>query len=82
LTDELREDPGFLPHLSLVAVVDGAVIGHVLATRGWLEPLAVPARDLGVRSPDPRWREHFQARQLSGAPVTGTFRYAAPFDRL
>jgi putative acetyltransferase len=41
-----------------------------------------PARDLGVRSPDPRWGEHFQARQLSGAPVTGTFRYAAPFDRL
>jgi predicted N-acetyltransferase YhbS len=47
LVDELREDPGFLPHLSLVAVDDHAVIGHVLATRGWLEPLAVPVLGLG-----------------------------------
>lgn len=33
LVDELRDDPGWLPALSLVAV-DGDVIGHVLATRG------------------------------------------------
>ena len=33
-----REDAGFLPHLSLVAE-DGDVVGHVIATRGWLEPL-------------------------------------------
>ena len=47
LTDELREDAGFLPHLSLVAVEDGAVVGHVIGTRGWLEPLGVPALGLG-----------------------------------
>ncbi|HEV7210949.1 MAG TPA: N-acetyltransferase [Blastococcus sp.] len=47
LTDELREDAGFLPHLSLVAVVDDAVVGHVLATRGWLEPTGVPVLGLG-----------------------------------
>lgn len=47
LTDELREDAGFLPHLSLVAVVADAVVGHVLATRGWLEPLGVPVLGLG-----------------------------------
>ena len=47
LTDELREDVGFLPHLSLVAVDAGAVVGHVVATRGWLEPLGVPALGLG-----------------------------------
>jgi putative acetyltransferase len=47
LTDELRTDVGFLPHLSLVAVDHDAVVGHVLATRGWLEPLAVPALGLG-----------------------------------
>ncbi len=47
LVDELREDAGFLPHLSLVALDGGSVIGHVLATRGWLDPLGVPALGLG-----------------------------------
>ncbi len=52
LTDELRADVGFLPHLSLVAVREDAVtgptvVGHVLATRGWLEPLGIPALGLG-----------------------------------
>ncbi len=47
LVDELREDAGFLPHLSLVAVDGGAVVGHVIATRGWLEPLGVPVLGLG-----------------------------------
>ena len=48
LTDELREDVGFLPHLSLVAVDgSGRVVGHVIGTRGWLEPLGVPVVGLG-----------------------------------
>jgi putative acetyltransferase len=47
LTDALRADVGFLPHLSLVAVRDEVVVGHVLATRGRLEPLGVPALGLG-----------------------------------
>jgi putative acetyltransferase len=35
LVDALRADPGWLPALSLVAVdPDGAVVGHVVATRG------------------------------------------------
>ncbi|HEX4362511.1 MAG TPA: N-acetyltransferase [Pseudonocardia sp.] len=34
LMDALRADPGWLPKLSLVAVVDGVVVGHVVATRG------------------------------------------------
>ncbi|MGY1847529.1 MULTISPECIES: GNAT family N-acetyltransferase [unclassified Blastococcus] len=136
LVDALRNDPGFLPHLSLVAVDGDDVLGHVIATRGWLEPfgtsvlglgplgvhparqgrgvgtvlvhalLAVaeaagerlvallgspdyyrrfgfaPAADLGVTAPDPRWGAHFQARHLDGPRLRGTFRYAAPFDRL
>ncbi|TFV67843.1 UNVERIFIED_ORG: N-acetyltransferase [Bacillus sp. AZ43] len=136
LTDELREDAGFLPHLSLVAVDSDAVVGHVLATRGWVEPLGVPAlglgplgvlparqgsgagsalvhallavaeacgervaallgdpayyrrfdfrpaAELGISAPDPAWGGYFQARVLTGAPVRGTFRYAAPFERL
>ena len=47
LVDELREDAGFLPHLSLVAVDRDDVIGHVIATRGWLEPLGHPVLGLG-----------------------------------
>ncbi len=33
LVDALRADPGRLPHLSLVGVRDGEVVGHVVATR-------------------------------------------------
>ena len=36
LVDALRADVGWLPHLSLVAVRDGAVVGHVVATRAWV----------------------------------------------
>lgn len=53
LVDELREDVGFLPHLSLVALDGEAVIGHVIASRGWLEPLAVPALGLGPLGVEP-----------------------------
>ncbi|MPQ99890.1 GNAT family N-acetyltransferase [Modestobacter sp. I12A-02628] len=136
LTDRLREDVGFLPHLSLVAEQPGRVVGHVIATRGRLEPtgtavlglgplgvhpgeqrrgvgsalvhallavaeacderlvclLGSPAyygrlgfrlsTDLGVEPPDPARAGHFQARLLTGPPVRGRFRYAAPFDGL
>ncbi|MGY2004231.1 GNAT family N-acetyltransferase [Blastococcus sp. SYSU DS1024] len=47
LVAELREDAGFLPHLSLVAEDDGEVVGHVLATRGRLEPYGTPVLGLG-----------------------------------
>lgn len=47
LVDELRVDAGFLPHLSLVAVEGDDVLGHVIATRGWLEPLGHPVLGLG-----------------------------------
>ena len=136
LVDELREDAGFLPHLSLVAVAGPDIVGQVIATRGWLEPLGhpvlglgplgvrpehqragvgtvlmhallavaeaaderlvallggpdyyrrfgfVPASCLGITAPDPAWGGHFQARQLNGLPIQGTFRYAEPFSRL
>ena len=47
LVDALRNDPGFLPHLSLVAVAEGDVVGHGIATRGWLEPFGTPVLGLG-----------------------------------
>ncbi len=42
------------------------------------------ASKLGIAAPDPAWGSHFQARALSSAPrgLTGTFRYASPFDEL
>ena len=46
LVDELREDAGFLPHLSLVAVDGEDVVGHVIATRGCLEPSGTPVLGL------------------------------------
>ena len=45
LVDALRADQGWLPHLSLVAVVDGQVAGHVLATRAHVDD--VPALGVG-----------------------------------
>lgn len=56
LVGELRRDVGWIPALSLVAEVDGAVVGHVVCTRGTvagapalgLGPLSVlPARQRG-----------------------------------
>ncbi|MFP5369964.1 MAG: GNAT family N-acetyltransferase [Actinomycetes bacterium] len=47
LTDDLREDAGFLPHLSLVAVDGEDLVGAVIATRAWLEPLGIPVLGLG-----------------------------------
>ncbi len=43
-----------------------------------------PAAEAGITAPDPAWGEHFQALVLApGRPrLTGTFRYAAPFERL
>lgn len=45
LVDALRADAGWLPHLSLVAVVDGRLVGHVVATRATVD--GVPALGVG-----------------------------------
>jgi putative acetyltransferase len=47
LLDELREDEGWLDDLSLVAEVDGEVVGHVVATRGTVGADHRPAVGLG-----------------------------------
>jgi putative acetyltransferase len=136
LLGALRGDPGWIATLSLVAVRDEHVVGHVVCTRGWLGDLAalglgpisvLPAHQgqgvghalmhavigaadaagepfiallgdpgfyarfgfaeasgLGVAAPDPAWGAHFQVRPLTDcpAPLTGSFRYAAPFGAL
>lgn len=40
LVDALRASAGWRPSLSLVGEEHGAVVGHVLATRGWLDSRA------------------------------------------
>jgi putative acetyltransferase len=43
----------------------------------------VAGASMGVEPSDPAWGRHFQVRTLSAwVPVSGTFRYAAPFERL
>lgn len=44
----------------------------------------VPAATVGVAPPDAAWGDHFQLLRLPAWPdgVRGTFRYAAPFERL
>ena len=56
LLARLRADASWLPALSLVAIADGAVIGHVVCTRGYVDD--VPALGLGPISvrPDHRRR--------------------------
>jgi putative acetyltransferase len=41
LVDDLRAGEGWLPRLSLVAEVDGEVVGHVVCSRGWVGERAV-----------------------------------------
>lgn len=48
LVAALRADPGWIPALSLVAEVDGAVVGHVVCTRGSVG--GAPALGLGPLS--------------------------------
>jgi putative acetyltransferase len=45
LVDALRVDAGWLPHFSLVAVVDTQIVGHVVATRASVD--GVPALGVG-----------------------------------
>jgi putative acetyltransferase len=51
LLDELRRCDGWIPELSLVAVVDGVVRGHVVTTRGFVD--GRPALGLGPIGVDP-----------------------------
>ncbi|MEV4538986.1 N-acetyltransferase [Asanoa sp. NPDC049518] len=52
LVSWLRDDPGWIPELSLVAIEDDEVVGHVLATRAHVE--AGPVLALGPLSVLPR----------------------------
>lgn len=47
LLDDLRHDEGWLDDLSLVAEVDGEIVGHVVCTRGTVGADRRPALGLG-----------------------------------
>jgi putative acetyltransferase len=47
LVDALRASEAWLPPLSLVAEIEGAVVGHVCVTRATLGPDELPALGLG-----------------------------------
>ncbi|WP_395309020.1 N-acetyltransferase [Mycobacterium sp. AMU20-3851] len=134
LVSWLREDAGWIPELSLVAVEDRTVVGHVVASRAFVDdqpaiglgPLSVsperqksgvgaalmhaalgaadalgeslvgllgepsyygrfgfvPARTVGIAGSDASWGDYFQIRTLTRyTGQSGSFRYAAPFDR-
>jgi putative acetyltransferase len=51
LVDELRPDPGWIPSLSLVAELDGVVVGHVVCSRATVA--GAPVLGLGPLSVDP-----------------------------
>jgi len=51
LVEWLREDEGWIPELSFVAEHEGAVVGHVVATRGYVGEF--PALGLGPLSVHP-----------------------------
>lgn len=42
LVDELRASHAWIPRLSMVAVVDGGVVGHVVCSRAAIEPGDLP----------------------------------------
>jgi putative acetyltransferase len=50
LVDDLRAGEGWIPALSLVAEVEGAVVGHLVATRARLERdgSTLPVRTIGI----------------------------------
>jgi putative acetyltransferase len=54
LVDALRSDPGWIPALSMVVEVDGAVVGHAVCTRATIA--GRPALGLGPVSVDPAWQ--------------------------
>jgi putative acetyltransferase len=57
MVDALRDNPRFIPELSLVAVDADTVIGHIL-----FFPIDI-ATDDGLRTADPRCRPHRRSRR-------------------
>ena len=62
LLDQLYACDGYIQQFSVVALVDDLIVGHVIATRGWLEG-DIPLLGLGPIAVDPE----FQGQGIGGA---------------
>jgi putative acetyltransferase len=62
LVADLRAGEGWLPRLSLVAEVDGTMVGHVVCSRGWVE--SSPVLGLGPLGIVPAWQRRGVGRAL------------------
>jgi putative acetyltransferase len=56
LVDDLRASDDWIPQLSLVALGDGTVVGHVVCTRARLGPSSAPVLGLGPLGVVPDWQ--------------------------
>jgi putative acetyltransferase len=72
LVDELRATGAALPELSLLAVIDGEVVGHVVCSRGWVEATTDdrrPAIGLGPLGVLPDHQDHGIGQALMHAAL-------------
>lgn len=67
LVDALRADTGWIPSLSLVAVIDDAVVGHVVSTRGYVDD--APVLGLGPLGVHPHHQGHSVGTALVHATI-------------
>ncbi|MGZ4441106.1 MAG: GNAT family N-acetyltransferase, partial [Gaiellaceae bacterium] len=78
IVDDLRGSPAFIPDLSLVAEKDGKVVGHVLISRGSVDPSGAPILLLGPIGVDPERQGQGIGRALVEAALEGARRLGAP----
>jgi putative acetyltransferase len=78
LTDQLRASPEYIPAFSLVAEVDAAVVGHVIATRARLGPGAAPVLGLGPLGVLPAHQRQGVGQALMHAVIAATEEMGEP----
>ncbi len=68
LIDALRADTGYTPELSLVAELNGAVVGHVIFSEAYIDTNSgrVPAIALGPLAVHPDWQQQGIGSKLVG----------------
>lgn len=78
IVDDLRPTAAYIPELSLVAEDRGEVVGHVLVSRGHVEPSGDPILLLGPVGVQPERQGEGIGRQLVEAALAGARALGAP----